>query len=396
MKISKLKYKILLFIRFVVFAFLNRVVICFSKLKQNRVLFLSDVRDVLDGNLKYVYNYLDDKKFEKITLLKKDRKEKRNFKDKIKLIYFLSTSQYIILDDFSRFISLMHVRKGQQVCQLWHGAGAFKKFGHSRTDQGNGKIKQMLGHRNYTKAIVSSPDIRHCYAEGFGMNINNIKATGFPRTDMFFDKNYKNERKNELYNEFPFLKNKKVILFAPTYRGRSLKNSYYDYEKLDIERIYNEFKDEGYVFIFKWHPGLYYQMNRKGIKPYELDKYPDFFYDFSESRDINDLLLITDILITDYSSVIFDYSLLDKPLIYFVYDYEEYNAERGLYFDFNDYIYGEITKNTEELIQAINSKNLMEEKRKKFIKKFMSACDGNATEKTCKWIFGENTNFIKK
>lgn len=387
MGFSKLKYKIKLFIRFVVFALLNRIVICSSKLKQDRVLFLSDVRDVLDGNLGYVYNYLDDKEYEKIILFKKDRKEKRSFKNKLKLIYFLSTSKYIVLDDFSRFISLMHVRKGQQVCQLWHGAGAFKKFGHSRTDQGNGKIKKILGHRNYTKAIVSSPDIRWCYAEGFGMNIDNIKATGFPRTDMFFDEKYKNERKNELYKEYSFLKDKKVILFAPTYRGNSLKRSYYDYEKLNVEKIYNEFKDKGYIFIFKWHPGLYYQMNKKEIKPYELEKYSNFYYDLSEVRDINDLLLITDILITDYSSVIFDYVLLNKPVIYFVYDYEEYNKERGLYFDFKDYIYGEVAKNTDELIEAIKKDELNEKKRKKFIEKFMIECDGRATEKTCKWIF---------
>ena len=105
MGFSKLKYKIKLFIRFVVFALLNRIVICSSKLKQDRVLFLSDVRDVLDGNLGYVYNYLDDKEYEKIILFKKDRKEKRSFKNKLKLIYFLSTSKYIVLDDFSRFIS---------------------------------------------------------------------------------------------------------------------------------------------------------------------------------------------------------------------------------------------------------------------------------------------------
>lgn len=393
-KILKKTRKVFTGIKILSFSFLMRVLSMLLKLRNDRVLFFSDVRNVLDGNLKFIYDKLDDEKCEKVLCLKTDRKEKRKFKKKIKLLKNIVTSRYIILDDYSRFISLMRVRKGQEVCQLWHGAGAFKKFGYSRQDKN--KVKKMNAHRNYTKACVTSDDIRWCYAEGFGMDIEKVKATGMARTDVFFDKEYINKKREELYKEFPYLKDKKIILFAPTYRGKSLKKSYYDYEQLDVEKIYNEFKDKGYVFIFKWHPGLYYQMNKKEIKPYNLEEYPDFYYDFSESRDVNDLLLITDILITDYSSVIFDYSLLNKTLIYFVYDYEEYNQERGLYFDFNDYVYGQITKNTEELIKAINKNDVMTEKRQGFIKQFMEACDGQATKKTCEWIFEDNLNFIKK
>ena len=126
-----------------------------------------------------------------------------------------------------------------------------------------------------------------------------------------------------------------------------------------------------------------------------MEKYTNFCYDFSESRDINELLLITDVLITDYSSVIFDYALLNKKVVYFIYDYEEYKQDRGLYFDFDDYIYGKTTKNTDELIDAIKDDNLMEKERTVFMDKFMNACDGKSTEKTCKWIFEENLDFIK-
>lgn len=388
--------KVITVIKIYLFMIISRIFCMALKMKENRILFLSDVRDVLDGNLKFVYDMLEDEKCEKVLSLKKDRKAKRSMKEKMKLVYYLATSKYVLLDDYSRMISIMKVRKGQEVCQLWHGAGAFKKFGYSRQDKMTKSwMDKVNGHRNYTKAIVSAEQIRWCYAEGFGMDIEKVKATGMARTDIFFKQDYIQQKREELYQEYPYLNNKKVILFAPTYRGVSLKQSYYDYEKLDVEKIYQEFANKGYVFLFKWHPGHYYQMQQQGIKPYDLEKYENFFYDFSDKRDINELLLITDILITDYSSVIFDYALLNKPVVYFVYDYDEYQKDRGLYFDLEDYIYGDIAQNTEDLIRAIQEEKVLEEQRKRFMEKFMNACDGNATKNTCQWIFEKNLDFIK-
>lgn len=388
--------KIITRVKIYMFMLISRILCMVLKMKENRILFLSDVRDVLDGNLKFIYDMLEDEKCEKVLSLKKDRKAKRKIKEKLKLVYYLATSKYVLLDDYSRMISIMKVRKGQEVCQLWHGAGAFKKFGYSRQDKTKSWKDKINGHRNYTKAMVSADQIRWCYAEGFGMDIENVKATGMARTDIFFNQEYIRQKREELYQEYPYLKDKKVILFAPTYRGVSLKHSYYDYEELDVEKIYQEFANENYIFLFKWHPGHYYQMQKQGIIPYDLEKYENFFYDFSDKRDINELLLITDVLITDYSSVIFDYALLNKPVVYFVYDYDVYQQDRGLYFELEDYIYGDIAKTSEELIDAIQNAKVLEDKRETFMKKFMSKCDGNATRNTCEWIFENNLDFIKE
>ena len=120
----------------------------------------------------------------------------------------------------------------------------------------------------------------------------------------------------------------------------------------------------------------------------EYKNYPDFYYNLSEERDINDLLLVTDILITDYSSVIFDYVFVDKPIIYFTYDLESYVQNgRGLYFPFEEYVYGEVTKTSDELLEAIKKGSMEEEKRKVFKGKFVGACDGTSTKKTYEWVF---------
>jgi len=385
---KKIKRNIRISCRNFSFYLLNYFFIIFCKLKPNRVLFLSDVRDVLDGNLKFLYDVVAEEEYEKIVLLKADRRYKRSFSEKFKLVYFLSTSKYILLDDYSKGISLMKVRKNQEVCQLWHGAGAFKKFGYSRSDQK--RRRKEDGHKNYTKAIVTSKEIKWCYSEAFGIDEDNVYVTGFPRTDVFFQQQYIENKQKELYEEYPFLKEKKVILFAPTYRGNSLKRAYYDFEQLDLEKIYNELHKD-YVFIFKWHPGVFQNLKNDKLE-FNFDQYKDFYYDLSDNRDINDLLLVTDVLVTDYSSVIFDYSLLNKPVVYFNYDFEEYEQDRGLYFPFEDYVYGEISLNCDLLIEAIKKENLMPEKRKRFMEKFMIACDGNSTKKTYELIFEQKDN----
>ncbi|MDD6879755.1 MAG: CDP-glycerol glycerophosphotransferase family protein [bacterium] len=358
-----------------------------NKLHDNRILFLSDVRGELGGNLKSMYDYIDEKKFEKNVILKSDRRIKRNFKEKLKLLKMISTSKYILLDDFSSTISCMIPRKGQEIVQLWHGAGAFKKFGYSRNDKKKTIFSKYNSHRNYTKALVTSDEIKWCFKEGFGMEKKGeIGSYGFPRTDCFFDDKYITKVRKKFLRKYPFLKNKKIILFAPTYRGTSLPKATYDFDMLNLDEIYNNLKDE-YVFIFKWHPAIYNNISRGIINSYDLSKYKNFYYDLSSYRDINDLLLISDILITDYSSVIFDYALLNKPVIYFTYDLELYEKDRGLYFDFKDYLYGDVVKNTKSLIKSVKQMNMCNEKRHSFIKKFMDSCDGNSTKKVYDWIF---------
>ena len=365
----------------------NRILGIILPLKEKRVLFLSDERKELGGNFKAVYDMLPDEEYEKVLALKGNRYAKRGIRAKIELLINLSTSKYILLEDLVQATSHIKVRKGQELIQLWHGAGAFKKFGHSRESSDLKRIHK--GYKKYTRVITSSEAIRPCYAEAFSVSMDKVKATGIPRTDIFFDKEYINSKKEELYQEYPFLKGKKVILFAPTYRGTQFSDAHYGIEKLDLEEIYSIFSKQNYIFIFKWHPFLYNKIEESKTREYDgYKKHPDFYYDLSKERDINDLLLVTDILITDYSSVIFDYVFMNKPIVYFTYDYKEYVENgRGLYFPFEEYVYGNVAKDSKELVKAIQANSMEEEARSKFVQKFMSACDGHSTEKVINWVF---------
>ncbi len=352
--------------------------------EKNTVLFLSDVRGEMGGNMKFVSDWLPDT-YEQRYDFKADRRDSRGMDRFLAMIRNMTTCEFILLEDYFQYTSYMKVRPGQQICQLWHGAGAYKKFGYSRA--GNSEhIKIHKGYRKYAKAITSADAIRSCYAEAFGISMDKVQATGIPRTDIFFDEEYVKKTREEIYAEYPYLKDKKVILFAPTYRGLRAEDAAYDFERIRPEQFYSELGEE-YIFLFKWHPATYNNLKREEISAYDLERYQGFFRDFSQERDINDLLLVTDVLITDYSSVIFDYLLVDKPIIYYTYDLEQYQGGRGIYFDFEEYVYGQVAKTQEELISAIKAMEMCEDKREAFRKKFMEACDGHSTEKTCRWIF---------
>lgn len=372
--------------RVVPFMMVNRLCAAVTKVKPDRVLFASDVRAELGGNLKFVYDYLPER-FDKVVDLKEDRRYRRSLTAYLRLAYYLATSKYILLEDFLDYTAFMKLRDGQQICQLWHGAGAYKKFAFSREANASEHIKIHTGYKRYAKAIVSAESIRSCYAEAFSIPLERVKATGIPRTDIFFDQGYIERKEQELRQRYPMIQGKKVILFAPTYRGTQVRDAAYDFEKLDLAYLYQRLHGD-YVFLFKWHPAAYNNLKAHETAAYDLSGYPDFYLDVSEFRDINDLLLIADTLITDYSSVIFEYLLTNKPIIYYVHDLDEYEGGRGLYFPFSDYVYGDVVKTLPELVDSIRAENMAEEQRAAFCERFMKECDGKSTEKTCQWLFG--------
>ena len=359
-----------------------------TKVNDNKVLFISDVREKLGGNLACVWDYLGDKQYLKTSYLKGDRRDVISIKRFNSMIYDFATAKYILLEDYFRYTSYVRPKKGQQICQLWHACGAYKKFGYSRAN-GNENIKIHKGYKKYEKVITSAESIRVNYAEAFGVPIKKVQATGIPRTDIFFNESISKDIRDNIYQKYPIFKNKKVILFAPTYRGLRAEDATYDFDKLDYEKIYNKLHGE-YVFVFKWHPALYNNMKKNNVFSKFIKAYPEFYIDVSGEREINDLLLVADVLITDYSSVIFEYVLLDKPIIYFTYDLDKYKNSRGLYYDFEEYIYGEKVSSSDKLIDAIRKGDLKKELREKFVDKFMSACDGKSTERVCRWIFSDS------
>lgn len=354
-------------------------------LNEKKILFLSDSRSELDGNFAFVYDELVRRGgYEIHTMLKPTIESKMSIFEKFKFLYNVATSKYILLDDFYPKIYSFSLRKDVELVQLWHACGAFKTFGFSRLGKKGGPKIRSKNHRNYTKAIVSSEKLRKHYAEGFGISVDNVVSTGVPRTDIFFDEEYKRKKMDELYGKYPILRDKKVIMFAPTFRGNGQKTAYYDFDKFDIEKMFNEFGKE-YVVIMKLHPFV------KDVPKID-EKYSDFIIDLSAEREINDLLFISDILITDYSSVCFEYSLLKRPMIFFAYDMEAYIASRDFYYPYKSFVPGPIVRDTDGIVNVIKKGDFKLEKLESFRNKFFDHFDGKSTERVVDMILGSNDN----
>lgn len=349
----------------------------FWPIKNDRVLILSDSRQELSGNLEFIANELREKypQFTIETVLRKSLKTGRSFRETWRLPFLIGTSRFIILDDYYPYIYRLNLRKGIHVIQAWHAAGAFKRVGFSRVGLPGGPGDDSISHRGYTEAIVSSESIRKDYAEAFKMDLEQVHAVGVPRSDVFFDEEYVTSARKRIRNEYGIPDSKRVILYAPTFRGNGQKSASFDFEMIDWDKLGAAIGEDS-AFLVKMHPFV-----RR--YPEELEANPAFI-NVSGNREINDLLFAADVLVTDYSSVIFEYALLNRPTIFHVPDLALFQMSRDFYYPFEDYLFGPQTSTTDELIAAIALADIDSEKLSRFKEYFMSACDGQATARFVK------------
>lgn len=264
--------------------------------------------------------------------------------------------------------------------QTWHGTPIKKML----NDLDN-IVGRDLGYQNrvqtaikqWTHLLVSSDYEKECFKTAFKHEAREIEV-GKPRNDIFF----KNFNLNEMKNKYGLDKNKKTILLAPTFRddGNKIKNLYSQNLNIDYKNMYENLSKE-YEFIIKLHPLAF---NENEI----LQEYSNFFKIANDTDDINNLLLISDILITDYSSIMFDYLLLKGKTILYVHDIERYEYKnRGFYMNFEKDAPGIVVKNQKELINEIKKEELNYDKEK-FKRKFMTSDNGNSSENVVKVLTG--------
>lgn len=353
------------------------------KQQPNDVLMLSDSRAELSGNLAFIDEELRNKGFHIQYFFKRTLKEVKTRADKKHMCKLMASSKYILVDDFYPIIYALPLRKGTKLIQVWHAMGAFKTVGFSRLGKPGGPNPRSITHRNYTATITSADGIRVNYAEAFQMPLEDVYATGIPRTDIFFDSEYVKNTKDRLYNKYPQLIGKKVIMFAPTFRGNGQNSAYYNFDWIDFDELQIALKGE-YIFIIKLHPFI------KNIDSVPKDN--DFYLDLTAEREINDLLFITDVLITDYSSVIFEASLLNINTIFYVPDLQIYTESRDFYYPFDHYTFGKIAENLDSLIKAIKNPQNDAKKLEKFKEHFCGSCDGKATKRFVDTLFDVEKN----
>lgn len=345
-----------------------------SKIKQNRVTFLSNRRDDLSGNFEYIYDILkQDDSLDIQMLLDPTPPHRMSNKNIFKFAKLYSTSAVVIVDDFYEFTSIVQKKEGVKLIQVWHACGAFKTFGFSRLGKPGGPRQLTPHHRCYDYAVVSSENIRRFYAEGFGISLDKVIATGVPRTDIFFDESYKQQKRQEFFENYPKLKEKNIMLFAPTFRGNGKLTGSYPAPKFDLKTVYEQTNGE-YAIIVKLHPFI---KDRFEIP----QEYNDYILDFSENSELNDLLFITDLLVSDYSSAIFEASLLKIPMLFYAFDLNEYISSRDFYCEYKSFLPGKIAYDMQGFLTAVNDKDFETQKIEDFRNKFFDEQDGGSAKR---------------
>lgn len=349
-------------------------------INNNKISILSDSRKTLSDNFQFVYDELKRRhNYEYYFLLKESVKKRKRYLEIIQLAYNMATSKVIMVDDFYPMVYPLKIRKNADLVQLWHAVGAFKTFGYSRVGKIGGPDPNSKNHKNYTKVTVSSSTVAPFYAEGFGVSLDKVIPTGIPRTDVFFDETYKKDKEEMLYTKYPEFRGEKIVLYAPTFRGNGQSSAHFPMEMLDFDRIYEKL-DDNTIFLIKMHPFV----KKKVHIPAE---YKDKIQDFTKYPSVNDLLFITDVLITDYSSVCFEYALLNKPMIFYCFDLEEYIETRDFYIPYQDFTPGPIVRTCDAMIdEAIQLKDVKGVDYKTFTDKFFEDLDGKSTERVADLI----------
>lgn len=251
----------------------------------------------------------------------------------------LARAEYIFLNDNFMPLADLNISKKTVVTQLWHGEGAFKKFG-LLTNQPEEVKERLINCSSKTDHFIcTSENIIEIYAEAFGTQSEKILPLGSPRTDYLLNLN-KNEIRKQFDIKYPIIEGKKLILYAPTFRDNADKDMDL-LKKTDFHTLKEKLCDE-YIILLKLHPAIH------------SAEIPGSVIDVTE-ENITELTLIADLLITDYSSVCMNFAFLNKPTIFYAFDLDEYNEERSFCCGYEDYVPGPVITDFIEIPDIIKN-----------------------------------------
>ncbi len=372
------------------FLFFNRCIFSIFNLfpLKNKIVFLCDFGD----NARFVVEELASRDYKNIVVLRTGKCKERfkqsgarivltfkptNVFDYLQGLYQLATAKKILIDNYFPVLSATNFRENVECIQLWHAAGAVKKFGLQdpsvlfRSPVANRRFKRVYG--RMTKVVVGSDEMIPIFKSAFGMQDHQFLRLGIPRTDFFYNQNGMEAAKNEILLKYPMLDGKKVILYAPTFRD----------QQLDAQSIPLDFEDimqhlgENYVMIIKLHPAV-------------MQNIGEFHHPsiISVKNDvaINKLLCVSDYVISDYSSIPFEFSLLGKPQIFYPYDLEKYEMARGFWTNYNELVPGPVVSTDDELVYVLQKDEFDQDRIKAFSDTWNKFSDGHASSKLADYL----------
>ncbi|MCY8453690.1 CDP-glycerol glycerophosphotransferase family protein [Bacillus spizizenii] len=258
----------------------------------------------------------------------------------IRAVYLMFCSRVVLTDNYFLLTSALNKRPQTKCIQVWHANGSLKKFGLEdisnlhRTQNDIKRFKKVYSSFDYL--TVGSEEMADIFKKSFGVKDHQLLRTGVPLTDPYYQEN-----KKKISGTLK-LQSKKIILYAPTFRD-------YDMHSIQLpfteKQLIHQLKEE-YVLFVKLHPAI---QNNIAIK------YSSNYIKDVSNYALFDLLMAADILITDYSSVPFEFSILNKPILFYTYDLKLYQEKRGLVDNYLSIIPGRACHDSKSLINEIQS-----------------------------------------
>lgn len=304
--------------------------------------------------------------------------ESLNIVDTLFSIYHLATSKYVFVDNYAGVLSVIQFRKEVKCIQLWHAAGAIKQFGwrdpetDARSARAKARFQQVYDRFQYIP--VGSRQMAEIFSEAFQVDMSHFLYTGVPQTDFYHDEALRSAGLEKLHERYPSINGKKVILYAPTYRKDELQRMAIEF---DIQLFLNSLDDD-YVLLVRLHPSVH--------EAAKVPNHPRIIL-ASDYPHINELLLASDILVSDYSSIPVEFSMLGKKMIFFTYDIEEYNRTQGIW-HINDLFFpGPMVTTTEEVIKQILDPLIDHEKIKRFSAHWNTFSNGRSSKQLVTAIY---------
>lgn len=291
--------------------------------------------------------------------------------------FHLATARVVVVDDYFFPMYVVRARPGTTWVQAWHACGALKKFGYSLGGKAYG-AEDAAGsagriHSGYDLCLVSAQRFAPFYAEAFRQPIERFTARlGIPRTDLFFDAERVARTVVAVRRRYAIPEGRRVILYAPTFRGERATAAR-DPDELDLARLAAAL-GEDHVLLLRSHPFVAAARPRDPA----LDR---FVIDVSGHPDINELMLVADVLVTDYSSAVFEFALLGRPIALFAPDHEAYQAERGFYVDYRAEMPGRIFTTTDDLAAHLRAGDFDLDRVRAFAAASFDVADGAATRR---------------
>ena len=285
----------------------------------------------------------------------------------VRAMFHLRTARLVVLDNAWLPVHVAPHPSRTTVVQVWHAVGALKRFGVDTVPPPREPERSFL-HRHYDWVVASGEASRGPWSRALRTDPERVLTLGSPRTDPLVDAAAVASARERVLGSYPVLRGRRVITYAPTFRGRGRDKR--PARGLDAPRLRAALAPSD-VLVLKSHPNLDFGL----VDTSGFDAVVD------HAEDMNDVLAATDILVTDYSSSIFEYALLRRPLVLLVPDLEAYEREPGMYLDYRTEMIGTQVRNTDEVAAAIAADAFDLAPYDAFIARHLGAADGRATER---------------